>query len=1245
MTNCRKWQWPVLGLFGLLVSILFLVIFPTVLFGEPSATALYQQTASDQISVAHQQSAAPQSMWSFECAARRWEGVFPGAAGVNFRLYGSNSATPGSGTLLTQGITGTSGTLTLSTQTYYPYFHIGYTLPTGFNWYSHDCGEGASHCPCNVAGMQPWMSWQQCEPGTFYSNVYVTTGTPSPTPTATIAAFATLSGRVYEGITGLEPPLSTPIQSVRVDLFCSNEDYPDLGAVIDTKYTNDQGWYGLDVAVRNCKYYYIKPTNLPGYTSDGASSVGGVVMTPDLIQYAAPLWDKTLTGNKFWDRRPGTPTPTGTPTPRATSTSTRTPTLGPSPTATNTRPPGGSADLQLSKTVVAPPSGPVKPGDKVQFNLVVLQNGPAAAANVAITDTLPAGMTFDMASGPCTLTKPTQPQQVRCNLGDLPPAPTGTIIWLQATVDQGVCGPLVNRAEVTSGSPDPDSSNNAASATVHAGACPELPVRLSKTLTDPPGGVAAVGAVVAFEVRATNPGAAPATVDVEDIFRDAEFDSVSAVPMPAMNGSDGTHHVLVWKNVTIPAGGAVILQVRLRTKIPGAAATNCAHHIPAAVAGGAAATGPLSCASVRVRALEGRHASIYKKFTVPGNHVAQLGDWLSFETQWLNVGTETAGEVRLHDYMAPPPVSSFLPLDFGFLWPFSTGDWAKTTAAFKSEAVASPAINTAEWTATWPDGTKTTQSAADYVYIVDGQIAKGLFLTKRMMDPLPSAAVSDTITFHIGITNATGVDIPALSLLDSFPFQCLVFTGATIPQDSVTPGKIGWNNIGPLPQGATVGLDIFFHAAAVCPAALNCAVTGYQSPGGQTMYAAGCDTVPILGERPQLAVRKTRTSPSPAAVGDAVVWQIEVENIGPAPLSVVPLHDGYQVAYFDFLSATPAPNTVDLIHGRLDWNNLGPLGPGGKHTVTLRLAAKAPGLGATNCAESYYSVGSNTFRPSDCATVDIRSEPPSIEVQKQRVAQDPDRPVAVGDTVTFKITASNTGPTPLADVVVLDHYDADCLEFVNAPGMTTIYAPGFLRWEFPGPSALGPGASLSWEVVFRVKGPCNPVGNCVAADGKGPQGQPVHHEACVEIGVVPREPGLRVIKRLVQPQGAPVLGDVMAFEVVVQNAGNTALAVVAGDDNWDPGCLEFAGAIPVPDSVAAAQGRAHWDDVGPLGPGDSAVLSVFLRVKAACQVIWNCGRAFWLVNDTPELDAADCVELPIRPQGHRIYLPVIMKWQ
>src|SRR5690606_24857789 len=127
--------------------------------------------------------------------------------------------------------------------------------------------------------------------------------------------------------------------------------------------------------------------------------------------------------------------------------------------------------------------------------------------------------------------------------------------------------------------------------------------------------------------------------------------------------------------------------------------------------------------------------------------IAKVGDWLSFETEWRNVGTETATRVDVHDAIVPPAVSAFLPLDFGFLWPFQTGDWAKVTPAFKAQAPGWPAVNTATWTATWADGSVTTASAQDFVYIADGDVVpRGLAVRKALLSPAGGAMPGDIVT-------------------------------------------------------------------------------------------------------------------------------------------------------------------------------------------------------------------------------------------------------------------------------------------------------------------------------------------------------------------------------------------------------------------------------------------------------------------------------------------------------------------
>ncbi|MCC7352612.1 MAG: DNRLRE domain-containing protein, partial [Anaerolineae bacterium] len=169
---------------------------------------------------------------------------------------------------------------------------------------------------------------------------------PPPTPTPTPTQQPVLEGRVYEGNVGDE---STPLSDVVVGLYCSNNAGQQGTRIADTA-TNPEGWYGLTIS-QVCEYYNIVETDPPGYTSVGATTVGGSVISANWIQYTYPLTGKTWTGNKFWDRRPTatptrtptstrptfTPTPTRTPT-RPTNTPTRTPTPG-RPTLTPTRTP------------------------------------------------------------------------------------------------------------------------------------------------------------------------------------------------------------------------------------------------------------------------------------------------------------------------------------------------------------------------------------------------------------------------------------------------------------------------------------------------------------------------------------------------------------------------------------------------------------------------------------------------------------------------------------------------------------------------------------------------------------------------------------------------------------------------------------------------------------------------------------------------------------------------------------------
>jgi len=134
--------------------------------------------------------------------------------------------------------------------------------------------------------------------GTYYERTFESREHNESVPRLVVTYhLPTLSGRVYAGNVGDE---STPLSDVTVELYCSN-DVGDLGTRIASTTTNSEGWYGL-TASGVCEFYNILETDPADYTSVGATTVSGVVVTSNWIQYAYPLEGKTLTGNKFWDR-------------------------------------------------------------------------------------------------------------------------------------------------------------------------------------------------------------------------------------------------------------------------------------------------------------------------------------------------------------------------------------------------------------------------------------------------------------------------------------------------------------------------------------------------------------------------------------------------------------------------------------------------------------------------------------------------------------------------------------------------------------------------------------------------------------------------------------------------------------------------------------------------------------------------------------------------------------------------------
>lgn len=113
---------------------------------------------------------------------------------------------------------------------------------------------------------------------------------------------------------------------------------------------------------------------------------------------------------------------------------------------------GSSADLSLTKT--ADVSG-ASAGDQVTYTLAAHNDGPSAAANARIVDTLPAGVSFVSASPGCAHSSGV----VTCQLGTLA-AGGDASRTVTVRIEPSAVGTLSNSARVGSDTTDPDHGND-----------------------------------------------------------------------------------------------------------------------------------------------------------------------------------------------------------------------------------------------------------------------------------------------------------------------------------------------------------------------------------------------------------------------------------------------------------------------------------------------------------------------------------------------------------------------------------------------------------------------------------------------------------------------------------------------------------------------------------------------------------------------------------------------------------------
>jgi len=168
-----------------------------------------------------------------------------------------------------------------------------------------------------------------------------------------------------------------------------------------------------------------------------------------------------------------------------------------------------SADLSLTKTTNAT-TAPA--GSTINYTLTLTNAGPNAAANVVVTDVLPASLLFVSITTPsgfsCTTPAVGANGTITCNAATLANGATATFTLTVRVASGSTSGSATNSASASSSTSDPNGSNS----TSAAGAVVLAPASADLSVTKTTGATSVTpGNVITYTITVSNAGPSPAT--------------------------------------------------------------------------------------------------------------------------------------------------------------------------------------------------------------------------------------------------------------------------------------------------------------------------------------------------------------------------------------------------------------------------------------------------------------------------------------------------------------------------------------------------------------------------------------------------------------------------------------------------------------------------------------------------------------------------------------------------------------
>ncbi len=783
------------------------------------------------------------------------------------------------------------------------------------------------------------------------------------------------------------------------------------------------------------------------------------------------------------------------------------------------------ADLEVTKTGPATASA----GDTITYTVEVVNLGLSDATSVVVTDTLPVTGTFVSASdsgveSAGVVTWPT--------IGTL--AANDTVTYT-VTFVAPASGSITNVAAVTSATADPDGTNSTSSVTTSVTEQADLEV----TKTGPAS--ANAGDTITYTVEVVNFGLSDAaSVVITDTLpgtgtfvsaSDSGVESAGVVTWPTIGTLAANDTVTYTVTFVAPASGSITNVAAVTAATTDPDGTNSTSSITTSVTGQAdlaiTKTGPAS---------------------------ANAGDTITYTVEVVNLGLSDAASVVVTDTL--PSTGTFVSAtDSGVesagvvTWP-TIGTLAANDTVTYTVTFVAPASGSITNVAAASSGTS-DPDPGNNVSSVSTSVTPGADLQIAKTGPALALA-GDTITYTVEVVNLGLSDASSVVVTDTLPS-----TGTFVSASgggALANGVVTWPVLATLAANDTVTHTVVFVAPGTGSLTNLAAVSGATGDPDTTNNVSSLTT----GISSQADVLVRKSGPATASAGDTITYVVTVLNQGPSDAVNVVATDVLPAAG-TFVSASAGGDT--LSSGVVTWPAIPTLAAA--DSVSYALTFIVPNSGTiTNVAAASSPTADPNATNNDGTNAEAGVTTTVVESADIHVRKAGPATASAGDTVTYTISVTNSGPSSAADVTVSDTLPA-LGQFIAASAGGDTTAAGVVTW--PAVPSIAAGDSVVFTVSVQMP-PSGSLVNLAAAtsstgdpdstnnDGSSPDAQVVTTiDALADLAIAKSGPATVAV------------GDTVTYTLTVTNLGPSTARQVAVTDSLPAG-FTF---------VAASNGGSH----------------------------------------------------------------------